>query len=451
MSRWPHLQDRPEKVARILLKSADDLGKRGVDREFGHGRLNLEAALQPLGARTLATGGRVGDEAAALPASSLATTSVFGDSLAAALAESRAVVFDAFGRDFAIDPSAFAQPASADVDGHDLFLAFMRGTGSPSLPAVADTRSWRMALAAESDPHRHLPPGGFMIAGGAGPVQFGFASDHDAFAFADALEGNITASDPVTGFRDDAHHMDLVGPARAFGGRYELAGGRAAVGIVMAERSNTPHADVLAGGDDANGVELRGQFEPADGLTLGTRFGFVREDGSVLGAEGDGAFALGGGESYYLGARLAAPLRGGFSLDLDLETGWITLAQDGDSLLESGRVRTETARLSLVGRDVWLARDTVAFGIPQPLRVADGDLRVRLPVGRTTGGRVLYDDAALSAEPEGRELRLSFDYGAPLPQDIGRWQVVAVERLAPGHDPERTPETLIFGKVTLVF
>jgi hypothetical protein len=245
--------------------------------------------------------------------------------------------------------------------------------------------------------------------------------------------------------------MSLVGPARAFGGRYELAGGKAALGIVIAERSSIPHAEVLASGDDATGVELRGRLEPGAGVTLSTRFGFVREDGSVLGAEGDGAFALDGGESYYLGARLAAPLRGGFSLDLDLETGWITLAQDGDSLLESGRVRTETARLSLVGRDVWLARDTVAFGIPQPLRVADGDLRVRLPVGRTTGGRVLYDDAALSAEPEGRELRLSLDYGAPLPQDIGRWQVLAVERLAPGHDPGRTPETLIFGKVTLVF
>ena len=98
---------------------------------------------------------------------------------------------------------------------------------------------------------------------------------------------------------------------------------------------------------------------------------------------------------------------------------------------------------------MWLERDTVAFGITQPLRVADGEVRVRLPVGRTTGGRVLYDDDDLSAEPEGRELRLSVDYGAPLPQDIGRWQVLAVERLAPGHDPDRAPETLIFGKVDL--
>jgi Subtilase family len=451
MSQWPHLKAQPKEVARILLESADDLGERGVDRDFGHGRLNLKAALRPIGTTTLATGARVAGEAAALHESGFATTSVFGASLAAGLAESRAVAFDEFGRDFDVDPSAFVRADEADVGGHDLFLAFMRGPSPPPAPAAADAASWRMALAAEADPQRHLPPGGFMVAGDHGPVQFGFANDRDVGAFANALDGSLEAGDPITGFRGDGHHMSLVGPARAFGGRYELAGGKAALGIVIAERSSTPHADVLASGDDATGVELRARLEPGAGVTLSTRFGFVREDGSVLGAEGDGAFALDGGESYYLGARLAAPLGGGFSLDLDLETGWIAVAEDGESLLESGGLRTETARLSLVGRDVGLERDIVAFGITQPLRVADGQVRVRLPVGRTTGGRVLYDDDALSAEPEGRELRLSLDYGAPLPQDIGRWQVLAVERLAPGHDPERAPETLIFGKVTLVF
>jgi hypothetical protein len=450
MSQWPHLKAEPKAVARILLESADDLGKRGVDREFGHGRLNLKAALRPIGTTSLATGARVAGETAALRGSSFAATSVFGASLAAGLAARRAVVFDEFGRDFAVDPAAFVRADGAEVDGHELFLAFMRGSRPPPAPAAEDPASWRLTLATATAA-QHQPSGAVVIAGGQGPARFGFASDHDASAFADALDGSLEASDPITRFRDDAHHMSLVGPARAVGGRYELAGGKAALGIVLAERSSIPHADGLASGDDATGVEVRGRLEPGAGVTLSTRLGFVREDGSVLGAEGDGAFALAGGESYYLGARLAAPLGGGFSLDLDLETGWITLAQDDGSLLESDGLRTETARLSLVGRDVWLARDAVAFGVTQPLRVADGDLRVRLPVGRTTSGRVLYDDDALSAEPEGRELRLSLDYGAPLPQDIGRWQVLAVERLAPGHDPERAPETLIFGKVTLVF
>ena len=450
MSQWPHLKDRPDKVARILLRSADDLGEEGVDGKFGHGRLNLKAALAPIGATTLATGARV-EQAIGLRETAVASTAVFGDSLAAALAGQPVVAFDRFGRDFAVDPSGLVRVETTDVSGHDLFMAFMRGATPPSPPA-ADAWSWRMALAAETDPHRHLPQDGFMIAGGPGPVQLGFAHDHDASAFADALGGSIEASDPITGFRGDAHHMDLVGPAQAFGGRYEIAGGKASLGLVLAQRSSVPHADVLASGDAATAVELRGQVEPAAGLTLGARVGFVREDGSALGAEGTGALALAGGESYYVGARLSAPVGGGFSLDLDLETGWIGVAADGDLLLQSGgRLRTETARLSLIGRDIWRERDALVLGLTQPLRVAAGDLEVRLPVGRTSGGRVLYDDVDLSAAPEGRELRLSLDYGAPLPQDLGRWQILAVERLNPGHDPDRAPETLIFGKVTFAF
>ena len=452
MSQWPHLKDQPQEVARILLETADDLGREGVDRKYGHGRLNLREALEPIGVASLATGSRVGGQAIALGQTSLATTSVFGGSLAAGLAASQAVVFDEFGRDFAVDPSRLVRVETSEVDGHDLFVAFMRGPiAQPSQPA-ADGAPWRMALATETDPHGHLPDGGFMIAGGQGPVQFGFAHDHDAHAFAEAIGGRVEASDPITAFRGDAHHMNLVGPAQAFGGRYELAGGKASLGITMAQRSSTPHDDVLASGDDATAVELRGRLEPLGGVTLGTRFGFVREDGSALGAEGDGALGIEGGESYYVGARLSAPLGGGFSFDLDLETGWITVAGDGNSLLRGGeRLRTETARVSLAGQDVWLDRDALSFAITQPLRVADGDLSLRLPVGRTSGGRVLYEDADLSAEPEGRELRLSVDYGAPLPGDFGRWQLLAVERLAPGHDPDRAPETLVFGKVAFAF
>jgi hypothetical protein len=76
--------------------------------------------------------------------------------------------------------------------------------------------------------------------------------------------------------------------------------------------------------------------------------------------------------------------------------------------------------------------------------VADGDLRLRVPVGRTPTGRVVYEEADLSAEPDGRELRLSLDYAAPLTGNASRWQVSVVERLAPSYDPDRGAETLVF-------
>ena len=45
-SRWPHL--KPHKVRDILLKTATDMGKKGVDKVYGRGALNLKKALKPV-------------------------------------------------------------------------------------------------------------------------------------------------------------------------------------------------------------------------------------------------------------------------------------------------------------------------------------------------------------------------------------------------------------------
>ncbi len=411
MSRWPHLKQQPDQVARILLQSADDLGQPGVDNRFGHGRLNVRAALQPLGSTVLATGDRVGDGGSAPQATGLATTSVFGRRLPRALASTRAAVFDDFGRDFTVEMAGFAQAEGSEVHAQELFEAFMSGP-PPRAATPVGAPALRMALAAESDPYGHLPVDGLMLALVEGPLQVGAANDHDASALADALAGSAATPDPITAFRADGRHLSLVGPARVFGGGYDLGGPVGAwLGVTLAQRSSAPHEDVLAGGDDATGLELRGRLEPLAGLTLRASSGFLEERGSVLGTEGSGALALDGSTTYYLGAGLSAALGGGFSLDVDLETGWLGLDAAGGALLEDGGgLRTETARASLTGRGLWLERDVAAFSISQPLRVVAGDLRLNLPVGRTTEGR----DPVQRHRPVGGARRAGASAGARL-------------------------------------
>ena len=41
-------------IVSILFNSADDLGAAGIDAIFGHGRLNIARAFQPIGQTTLA-------------------------------------------------------------------------------------------------------------------------------------------------------------------------------------------------------------------------------------------------------------------------------------------------------------------------------------------------------------------------------------------------------------
>src|SRR6185503_19300873 len=49
---FPNLTGK--QIVDILFKSADDLGAPGVDTVFGHGRLNIATAFQPIGATSMA-------------------------------------------------------------------------------------------------------------------------------------------------------------------------------------------------------------------------------------------------------------------------------------------------------------------------------------------------------------------------------------------------------------
>jgi len=46
--RWGHLKKDPEATAQILYESATDLGEKGVDKVYGHGMLNIAAAMSPI-------------------------------------------------------------------------------------------------------------------------------------------------------------------------------------------------------------------------------------------------------------------------------------------------------------------------------------------------------------------------------------------------------------------
>ena len=46
--RWPWLASRPEDTASIILNTARDLGAPGVDPVYGHGMLDVEAAMSPV-------------------------------------------------------------------------------------------------------------------------------------------------------------------------------------------------------------------------------------------------------------------------------------------------------------------------------------------------------------------------------------------------------------------
>ena len=83
-ARWPKL--RPHQVRSILLETATDMGKKGVDPVYGRGRLNITKALKPVR-------GRIGGVR-------VSSASVFNRLASATSFKNDPTIYDAFGRDF---------------------------------------------------------------------------------------------------------------------------------------------------------------------------------------------------------------------------------------------------------------------------------------------------------------------------------------------------------------
>lgn len=95
-ARWPQLKSTPDKVARILLTTATDLGAPGVDNVYGWGLLNATRAFQAQGNVTMMSA----NGTSTVMNGTVATVSPTMAKLATALAP--VTVYDMYGRDYAL-------------------------------------------------------------------------------------------------------------------------------------------------------------------------------------------------------------------------------------------------------------------------------------------------------------------------------------------------------------
>lgn len=68
-----------------------------------------------------------------------------------------------------------------------------------------------------------------------------------------------------------------------------------------------------------------------------------------------------------------------------------------------------------------------------PMRVANAEASLRVPVGRTQDGRVIREDREVSLAPSGRQRDIEVGY-ALSPTDTSRVQLNVMYSIEPGHD-----------------
>lgn len=372
MERWPQL--RGEEVADILFSTATDLGDSGVDPVYGHGLVDLEAAMQPQGAQ-LGSGLRE----SAIAVTGAVLPEGFGTSgLAGAL--SSVTVLDAFGRDY-----------QASLGG---LVASV-----PSIPSLASRVE---ALTTDR--------------------MAGFATSRLSVSFSYHVR-QFAGREGVDGPQTSLGSAYLAGAAGRFdwqlGLRTSLATGQGALGLAPVEdglAAYAPGADrnigfgmgvgrgriglVAASGAHGNGRTTAVAVEYGRGGTT-LRAGLVHEQGTVMGAESTGALKLGSSvRTFMVEAKQSLSLGAGWTLGAYGSIGLSRIKADSRSLFDDwGDVIGTRFGLSVNGD---LGRHgRIDFGLAQPLTIERADARLLLPTG--------YDRATRSLRMVNQRVDLSAD------------------------------------------
>ncbi len=360
MQKWPQLSGKD--AGDVLLATARDIGAAGTDPIFGRGLLDIKAALSPVNP-VLATpaGTTTPISAATLGLPSAAGTGAITRVL------SRAVILDAFGRDFVADVRGLVRPAS-DIGAVAGLTRTVRGNSAGSAAfSVSSQIEYAAGPVRDGEPVARLAGSEIRLRTGATEIAFtqGYAPwTGSAVAGLGAPSSALAAyaGSVATGVRTllpTAHGMLTLD---------------AGTGGARAGRS--------IGAATANAVGLGW----SDGRwSLGG--GVVGETGALFGSRSSGALQFastattGFGEARYFRRLGAWSLTGYGSVG-------VTTARSAANSLLSAPSTLVTSRFGIeAGHAVGAAR--VTFGVAQPLNVESGGAVLTLANGYDLASRSL--------------------------------------------------------------
>ena len=150
-----------------------------------------------------------------------------------------------------------------------------------------------------------------------------------------------------------------------------------------------------------------------EGSPFGLRVGWIAEDETILGGEGQGAFGSLAADTAFI--RFEGDVRlGAWRLGASAEWGTVRPRTRGGLIEEVSSMTTSA--FALHARAALTHTDVVRFSLAQPLRVEDGQASLTLPVARTKYGRVLRTSLASPLAPDERQIDIAARTGR------GRWR-----------------------------
>jgi len=444
MQRWPSLTAR--EVRQVLFDSATDLGAPGVDNIYGHGMLNVNAAVRPIGTVTVPTPGAA---AGGTPSGvQVISSGGFGDGQVFQRVLSKTMVLDKFGRDFSLDLSGSHQSSFQPIQ---------------IAQTIESRRNWQST--------GFSLPGGFQFSGG---VQRDQAIINHSWAFSDferqqaisegaTAEFNIALEDRSIRFGigrslsaamtpDSASNLGAGLPADGISLTRERAGEPGGYSNIYFTNSQLVNGGRVTWGFSMSKSAPRGQAGPslfiADPAiqfesrhkhvelrydTVGpasnwfASAGITSEKGSILGARIAGAVGL-------ADDAVSLVMRSGWSSKITEKLGlkseaavWLTDpgVQSAGLLGDTNQLVSTSANVSMTWSGAFQQNDAISLMVKQPLRIESGHTNASVALGLDRfSGDVIWDSQKLSLSPSGREVAVELAWKG----NFGAWQ--AETRLA---------------------
>jgi len=440
---WPTLA--PADVVSILLNSATDLGAAGVDPVYGHGLLNLQAALAPAGTLSVPLTASTAGDSVPLSGTSLSLGTAFGDALANSELLTRSFALDDYDRNYGVDlndlvvhvPRRFGFDALVGLDTvkpveTELPNGMKLAMGVSEKDDSQSAAEWN-GMAADEVESRSLH-GMSLEVGGIDGTTFRLGYD----VTPEQQVAGLLATDPASLFWMPG---DTLGPDHSIVG--------AGTGISVSRQLGGSSVLSLGWVDQNNDPDLTQRDASLGEITLSHRFGneatayagysTVDERHGFMGSDAAGGFAVNGAETnfYSLGGRY--PMGAGVELIGNYTLGTANMSADGSSLLSDwSEIRADAFGVGLVKHGLFGAGDRIGLLAGQPLRVSSGAATVTAPVGYLADKTVVQDSERVSMVPSGREFDLQLAYDSALggAASISGWVIMQLE---PGHVADAAP------------
>lgn len=406
-----------QEVTEILFNSATDLGAPGVDSVYGHGLLNVGAALSAQGDLDSSSGGSsaaLGVGIAALAVGG-GIAYFWNKNKKAKENLENTLVFDSYDRPYIMNLNQALNVQKSAPRLFDVMNMFDRQTRS-----VGIDMSENLSLT--------------MHARTNNPTDYVFLKDSDPFleadeqvrdedlamkmagSFKNGLSFNLQHNyAPSSGF-DNVGDLSLSENfiwSSSYGSQY-MGFANLSDSLSLGYQANNKLAfklganrveDNLENGQSSNAVMLQGSYAPTDNSSVSLRVNNLYENGNLLGGASSGAFSVSNANTTAVGVTGKYKVFDKFSLFASFTGGFTNVSEQQGSFLQSfSGLRSQSWGTGVIGSSLFRYNDRAGFAISSPLRVSNGKADLVVPQSLDGSRNIVSDSTRVSLAPEGSEL-----------------------------------------------